>query len=104
MFAIYALSIYGLGMAILGAITLASIPGWRITKGNLLSFVLGGFVGMFALANLAALVAPYLLSLLGIRGGASHGELLGYAVVIIGAELGGLGLVFLKSLIHPPTC
>src|SRR5712691_2432159 len=52
---------------------------------------------MVALANLVALGAPHLLSLLGIRGEVSHGELVGYAVLIIGAELGGLGLVCLKS-------
>lgn len=73
------------------------MPGWSITKANVLLFVVGGFLGVCALVGLAALIAPYLLDLLGIHGEPPHGEMLGYAVLVVGAELGGLGLVFLKS-------
>jgi len=44
MFAIYALFVYGSGIAIIGLITLACAPGLRLTFVNLLIFILGGFL------------------------------------------------------------
>src|SRR5271154_5707072 len=52
MFAIYFI---GLGLALvatIGLITLAIVPAFRVTRANLIVFVIGGIVGMFALENL----------------------------------------------------
>ena len=97
MWSVYALLVYGSGLAALGVITLAAVPGWLVTKGDVLWFVSGAFIGMSALMGMAALAAPYLLALLGVRGDVPHGELIGYALLVTGAELGGTGLLFLKS-------
>ena len=97
MWSVYALLVYGSGLAALGVITLAAVPGWLVTKGDVLWFVSGAFIGMSALMGMAALAAPYLLALLGVRGDVPQGEVIGYALIVIGAELGGTGLLFLKS-------
>jgi hypothetical protein len=45
----------GLGLALvatIGLLTLAIVPAFRVTRANLIAFIIGGIVGMFALANL----------------------------------------------------
>lgn len=52
MFAIYFI---GLGLALvatIGFITLAIVPAFKVTGANLIAFIIGGIVGIFALANL----------------------------------------------------
>jgi len=96
MWSVYALLVNGSGLAALGVITLAAVPGWHVTKGDVLWFVFGAFIGMSALMGLAALAAPYLLALLGVRRDVPHGELIGNALLVMGAEVGGTGLLFLS--------
>ena len=98
MFAIYALTIYGFGFAILGVITLACIPKLRLTFPNLLVFVLGGFIGMFAFMNAVFWLLHGLVELLGIHfhGEVPHGDVFFWLLVAVGATLGGACLVWLK--------
>ena len=96
MWSIYALFIYGSGLAILGTISLACFPGWRVTTSNVAWFVVGGFLGMLVLVGLGALALPPLLTSLGIRGEIRHGEWVGYALALIGAQLGGMGVLVMK--------
>jgi hypothetical protein len=46
MFAIYALFLYGCGLASLGVIALKAVPKLELTATNLLLFILGRSVGM----------------------------------------------------------
>ena len=92
---IYALVVFGSSLAILAVISIASIPGWRLTRGNILLFVFGGFLGIFILPNLLLWIWRHFLSLR-VRE-IPHGEWVGYAAMLIGAELGGLGLIMLKT-------
>src|SRR5258708_29221632 len=96
MFAIYALFIYGSGIAILGLIFLAYIPGLRLSSVNLLIFSLGGFLGMFVITNLGLWGIRYLLEHFGVHGEVSHGEIVFFLLILVGAALGGTGLVRLK--------
>ena len=61
-------------------------------------FLVGGIFGMFAFANLAAGGIPHALRFLHVKGSTRYGEVVGYVVLALGAELGGAGLMFLKSL------
>ncbi len=98
LFPIYVLVLYGVPIAVLGAINLFLVPAWRVTLANLLVFVLGGFLGIFALANAVKWLLQEVASHW--RWG-SHGkqgdDLAFYIVVAIGAELGGIGLTYVKS-------
>jgi hypothetical protein len=96
MFAIYALFMYGSGIAILGLMLLAYIPGLRLSSVNLLIFILGGFLGMFVIANLGVWGIRYLLEHFAVHREVPHGEIFGYFLVLVGAALGGAGLVGLK--------
>lgn len=97
------LLLYGSLLAALGAITLALIPKWRITKGNILLFVFGSFWGIVALTSLSvwgtreayagwgfSIQTPWVSTLLG------------HVVTVVGAELGGLLLLYLTALIFKP--
>ena len=104
MFAIYALFVYGSGIAIIGLITLACAPGLRLTFVNLLIFILGGFLGMIVLTNLSIWAIRSLLEHLALRRQLPHGEIVGYLAILVGATLGGAGSVWLKTrLIDKPT-
>jgi hypothetical protein len=49
---LFALFIYFAGIAILGRIVLKRIPSFGLTLANLLLFVIGATIGMFACVNL----------------------------------------------------
>ena len=53
---------------------------------------------MFAFANLAVGDIPHALRFLHVKGNTRYGEVAGFMVLALGAELGGAGLMFLKSL------
>lgn len=95
LFPIYVLVVYGVPIVILGLITLASVPEWRITRANLLVFVLGGFVGMFMLFYLVALILLPLESHWKINW--PGGVVISYVALAAGAELGGIASVYLKA-------
>ena len=104
MFAIYALFVYGSGIAIIGLIMLACAPRLRLSFVNLLTFILGGFLGMIVLSNLSIWTIRYLLEHLAPRRQLPHGEIVGYLALLVGAALGGAGSVWLKTrLIDKPT-
>lgn len=98
LFPIVVVIMYGVPFAVLGTITLSLVPGWRVTVANLLVFVLGGFIGVFALANLVKWMLQAVVShwRWGIH--AKQGDdIVFYIIVALGAELGGVGFVYLKS-------
>ena len=97
-FLIYVLFIYGAPILLLGWLNLAYVPGWRVTGVNICVFFVGGILGMFALANVAAWGIPHALRFLHVKGNTRYGEVAGFMVLALGAELGGAGLMFLKSL------
>ena len=96
MFAIYFI---GLGLALvasIGLITLAIVPAFRVTGGNLIAFMIGGIVGMFALANL---IEPSLISR-GLYSKMSNAKQnnLHVAFDSLWAFVGGTTLVSLKTI------
>jgi hypothetical protein len=94
MVAIAGLLIGLIGSAILGAVILAVIPSFRLTMSNLLVFVVGAFLGMFALANLVerTLNALGLLKPMPIQ---TQNHFTG-VLALLGALMGGTTLVWLK--------
>lgn len=91
MVGLYLLFMYGVGVTVLGLIVLKYVPPLRLTFGNLWVFVMGAFTGMAALANIVLRGLFYL----GIRMN-SKDDVLVYPVALVGATLGGGGLVWLK--------
>src|SRR5579864_4372296 len=94
LFPIYVLVIYGVPIAVLGAINLACVSRWHLTPKNLLIFVLGGFVGMFVFANLILRALQAASERWRIHGSVAAGEIVGYGTIAIGAEVGGAALVY----------
>ncbi len=96
LYSIGVLFIYGAPIALLGLINLAYIPGWRVTVANLLVFVFGGLLGTFVLYNLVAWILRHVSGDWGIQGRQAN-YVAFYLIIIVGSELGGAGLIYLKS-------
>jgi len=94
MAAIAGLIIGLLGSMTRGSIVLASVPAFRLTARNLFLFVIGAFLGMFALVN----VAERTLYVLGVFSKLPIGRQneLTYVLSFFGAVIGGTILVWLK--------
>jgi hypothetical protein len=96
MFAIYFI-VLGLALvATIGLITLAIVPAFRITGANLITFMIGGIVGMFALANL---IEPSLVNR-GLYSDMTNAKQnnLHLAFDSLWAFIGGTTLVLLKTI------
>ena len=91
MFAIYALFLYGCGLASLGVIAHKAVPKLALTATNLLLFILGDPWGWSCSVNISLCVVHSLLDFLGV-GKVRHGEIVGYFLLLTGATLGGAGL------------
>jgi hypothetical protein len=90
MIVFYGALVYALGLAIVGVIILICFRGLRFTLGNLVLFVIGGFAGIGAAGYLMSLAFRYIAAsrVLG---------LLAWPTVVVGACVGGTGLVWLKT-------
>jgi hypothetical protein len=95
MWAIYALSIYVVPLVVLGIINLYVMPARHVTVAGVLLFAAGGLVGMTALINLAVLGLRPLMGFLGFQGEFRYGALVGYAILCLGVEIGGLAALSL---------
>jgi hypothetical protein len=103
LFPIYILFIYGLPIAILGLVNLTCVRGWRVNGINLVLFVLGGFIGLFLLFNLVAMISRSILDATHIQVPTYIGEIFGYVIMACGAELGGAGFVLMKYKFSGPA-
>lgn len=92
---IYLIVVYGLGLSLLGLITLALAPAFRLTFANLVLFVLGAFIGLIISANLFLYVGRAVLGIVQVRN-TSVADALVYPVTFLGTTGGGACLVWLK--------
>jgi|SRR6267154_3903776 len=92
MVGLYLLFVYCVCTTALGFIVLTCIPAFRLTLASLFLFVLGAFIGMFALVSLVLRGIPYL----GIHVDYKNDGFFVYPLALVGATLGGSGLVWLK--------
>lgn len=92
MVGLYLLFVYFVCTTALGLIVLTCVPAFRLTLATLFLFVLGAFAGMFALVNLVLQGILYL----GIHVDYKSEGFFVYPLALVGATLGGSGLVLLK--------
>ena len=91
------LFIYGMPILVLGAVNLACVPKWRVTVANLFIFLIGGLCGVFLLLNLVAWVLQVVAGRWNIGFHEPQmGAIVGYIVMGIGAELGGVVLISVR--------
>jgi hypothetical protein len=93
MVGLYLLFIYCVGFIILGLIISKWVPAFRFTIANIFLFVVGGWLGGFALANLTA----WGLNHLGIHLTYKADVPISLVSLVGGALVGGTGLVWLKT-------
>jgi hypothetical protein len=89
---LYLLFVYCVSTTALGFIVLTCVPAFRLPLANLFLFVLGAFAGMFALVNLVLRGILYL----GIQVDHKNEGFFVHPLALVGATLGGSGLVWLK--------
>ena len=92
MVGLYLLFVYCVCTTALGLVVLTCVPAFRLTLASLFLFVLGAFAGMFALVNLVLRGILYL----GIHVDHKNEGFFLYPLALVGATLGGSGLVWLK--------
>jgi len=92
MVGLYLLFVYCVGVTALGLIVLTCVPAFRLTLASLFLFVVGAFTGMFALVNFVFRI----IFCLGVHMDHQNEGFIGYPLALVGATLGGAGLVWLK--------
>jgi hypothetical protein len=91
--------IYFAAITIAGRIVLKRIPGFRLSFGNLLVFIIGATTGMFAFVNLFVYCIGLIIRILKhdvINLSQSGESVLAFFLAAVGSALGGIGLVWLK--------
>ena len=77
------LLVYGSVSAILGVITLACVPQWRVNKREVLTFMLGGFIGVLVLGSTEIQCMIYFTERAGLHANAPYGTILAYLVMLL---------------------
>ena len=98
LFPILIICVYGPAFAILGAVVIACLPGWRVTWAHLIWLAVGGFPGAAAAARVATWGVTKLPATWSVHS-RDAGNVLGFSIVLIGAALGGSAFVWIKMRI-----